>query len=129
MAGVYKEMLDSTVQLDEAQLGTLTEAFNGAMTDMIDGMVVKGYSRDTEFEADKVGIRILAEAGYDPQAFISVLEQIDAKVGGNHAGGFGATHPSAKDRIAKLKSEAAKLGKKTVPSIRVDRFKAAVAEL
>jgi len=42
MAGVYKEMLDSTVQLDAQQLGTLTQAFEGAMDDMIDSMVVKG---------------------------------------------------------------------------------------
>jgi len=128
MAGVYKEMLNNTVQLDEAQLGTLTKAFEGAMDDMIDGMVVKGYSRDTEFEADRVGIKILADAGYDPQAFLRLLETLEKKQGGGK-GGFSATHPSAKDRIAKLETEAAKLEKRKVPKVRVERFKNAVADL
>ena len=128
MAGVYKEMLNNTVQLDEQQLGTLTKAFEGAMDDMINSMVVKGYSRDTEFEADRVGLKILADAGYDPQAFIRLLETLEKKTGGG-GGGFSATHPSAKDRMAKLKSEADKLGSKKAPAIRKDRFLAATAEL
>lgn len=128
MAGVYKEMLNNTVQLDEQQLGTLTKAFEGAMDDMINSMVVKGYSRDTEFEADRVGLKILADAGYDPQAFIRLLETLEKKTGGG-GGGFGATHPSAKDRIAKLKAEADKLGSKKAPKVRKERFDAAVAEL
>jgi len=128
MAGVYKEMLDSTVQLDEQQLGTLTKAFEGAMDDMIDSMVVKGYSRDTEFEADRVGLRIMADAGYDPQAFIKLLEHL-AKTQPSHGGGFSATHPSPGDRIAKLKAEAAKLRSVKVPAIRVERFNAAVAAI
>lgn len=128
MAGVYKEMLDSTVQLDEQQLGTLTKAFEGAMDDMIDSMVVKGYSRDTEFEADRVGLRIMADAGYDPQAFIKLLEGLEKKQG-KHKGGFSATHPSPSDRIGKLKAEAAKLGTVKVPAIRVERFSAAVAAI
>lgn len=126
MAGVYKEMLNSTVQLDEAQLGTLTKAFEGAMDDMINSMVVKGYSKDTEFEADKVGLKILADAGYDPQAFIKLLETLEKKTGGG-SGGFSSTHPSAKDRIAKLKPEADKLGSKKIPKARTERFKGAVA--
>ncbi len=130
MAGVYKEMLNSTVQLDEQQLGTLTKAFEGAMDDMINSMVVKGYSRDTEFEADRVGIKILADAGYDPQAFIRLLENLDKKMGhAKEGGGFSSTHPSAKDRIAKLKSEAAKYGSKKAPTVRTQRFQAAVAAL
>ena len=128
MAGVYKEMLDNTVQLDEQQLGTLTKAFEGAMDDMIDSMVVKGYSRDTEFEADRVGLKIMADAGYDPAAFIKLLENL-AKKQGSHKGGFSATHPSPSDRIAKLKAEAAKLGARKMPKVRVERFAAAIESL
>lgn len=129
MAGVYKEMLNNTVQLDEQQLGTLTKAFEGAMTDMIDSMVVKGYSRDTEFEADRVGLQIMANAGYDPQAFIRLLENLEKKLGSTGSGGFKSTHPSPKDRIAKLKGEAAKLGPVKVPKIRVERFEAVMAAI
>lgn len=130
MAGVYKEMLDSTVQLDEQQLGTLTKAFEGAMDDMINSMVVKGYSRDTEFEADRVGIQILADAGYDPRAFLRLLENLDKARGGHDAGGgFSSTHPSAKDRMARLEAEASRLGSKKMPKARTERFNAAIAAL
>lgn len=128
MAGVYKEMLDSTVQLDEAQLGSLTKAFEGAMDDMIDSMVVKGYSRDTEFEADRIGMKIMADAGYDPNAFISLLRSLEKKQGA-HAGGFSSTHPSPADRIAKLEAEVGKYQVAKAPAVRTARFKAALAEL
>ena len=129
MAGVYKEMLDSTVQLDQQQLGTLTQAFEGAMDDMIDSMVVKGYSRDTEFEADRVGLKIMVDAGYDPNAFISLLETLDKKLGSAHTGGMKSTHPAPKDRIAKLKAEVAKYHAAKAPASRTERFKAAVATI
>jgi beta-barrel assembly-enhancing protease len=128
MAGVYKEMLDSTVQLDAQQLGALSQAFEGAMDDMIDSMVVKGYSRDTEFEADRVGLQIMVAAGYDPQAFLRLLETLQ-KHGGGGKGGFSATHPSAKDRMAKLQAAVAKLEARKVPKVRIARFEAAVANL
>lgn len=128
MAGVYKEMLDSTVQLDEAQLGSLTQAFEGAMSDMIDGMVVKGYSRDTEFEADRIGMKIMVDAGYDPNAFISLLESVDKKLP-KQEGGMKSTHPAPKDRIAKLKGELGKYQASTKPSVRAERFKTMLASL
>ena len=129
MAGVYKEMLDSTVQLDQQQLGTLTQAFEGAMDDMIDSMVVKGYSRDTEFEADRVGLKIMVDAGYDPMAFIALLETLDKKLGNAHTGGMKSTHPAPKDRIVKLKVEVAKYKAAKPPAARTERFKAAVATI
>jgi predicted Zn-dependent protease len=92
-------------------------------------MVVKGYSRDTEFEADRVGLKILADAGYDPRAFIRLLETLDKEQGSPKGGGFSATHPSAKDRIAKLTAEAAKLDPRKVPKVRKERFAAAIANL
>jgi beta-barrel assembly-enhancing protease len=129
MAGVYKEMLDSTVQLDEAQLGSLTKAFEGAMDDMIDSMVVKGYSRDTEFEADKIGLKIMVDAGYDPNAFITLLENVEKKLPKAAEGGMKATHPSPKDRIAKLKGEVGKYTAETKPSVRAERFKTMISAL
>lgn len=104
-AGVAKEAVNSSVTLDEAALGELTQVFDGAMNDMMDAIFVKGYSRDTEFEADAVGAAIMAHAGYDTRAFVAYLETLRAKQG-NTKGGMFATHPSAADRIKSL-------GKKT----------------
>jgi len=124
-AGVAKTALDSSVELDQAALGDLTKVFEGAMDDMIDGILVKGYSKDTEFEADKIGLAIMAHAGYDPQAYVRFLKTLDARqaTGG---GGFSATHPKASDRIKKVEAQAKTLGARKIPAIRVERFKAAV---
>jgi predicted Zn-dependent protease len=38
---------------------------------------VAGYSRDQELEADTLGIRYMAGAGYDPQAMATFLRKLD----------------------------------------------------
>jgi beta-barrel assembly-enhancing protease len=124
-AGVAKSALDTTVALDAAQLGELTQVFGGAMDDIIDGVLVKGYSRDTEFEADAVGLAILAHAGYDPQAGVRFLQTLEREQPSG-SGGFSATHPSARDRLAKLGPAASKLESRAIPTIRVARFEAAL---
>jgi predicted Zn-dependent protease len=128
-ANVGKEFLDSSVTLDAQALGNLTQAFEGAMDDMIDSLVVKGYSRDTEFEADKVGLQIMVRAGYDPRAFLALLGTLEKKVPAASKDGFGATHPKAADRIKKLAGEVKKHKAVEVPAARTERFVAATAEL
>lgn len=127
-AGVAKEFLDSSVELDEKALGKLTEAFEGALDDMVDSLLVKGYSKNTEYEADKVGIEIMARAGYDPRAMIAYLETLDATQD-TGSGGFSATHPKASDRISRLDSHVAKVGGGTTSPARTERFQYATADL
>lgn len=127
-ANVAKTALDTSVELDQQSLGDLTQVFEGAMDDMIDGILVKGYSKDTEYEADRVGLEIMAHAGYDPQALVRYLKTLDAEQGGG-GGGFQATHPRASDRIAKIQSKAQGMGKVEIPKVRFARFTAAVEEL
>ncbi len=38
------------------------------------GLSIQAYSRSNEFEADRLGVRFAAEAGYDPTAAIPVLD-------------------------------------------------------
>ena len=127
-AGVFKEMLDSSVELDAQALGKLTEVFDGAMDDMTDALLVKGYSRDTEYEADAVGLEIMIKAGYDPKAFVSYLGKLKATQA-TGSGGFTATHPKAADRIAKLEAKVKVAPAVTIPKARTTRFKAAVLDV
>ena len=127
-AGVAKTALDASVELDEKALGDLTNVFEGAMDDIVDSLLVKGYSRDTEFEADKVGVRILASAGYDPNALIAYLETLKSTQD-TGSGGFSATHPKAADRIKKLRAVVAELPSRRTPAARTARFKAALQAL
>lgn len=127
-AGVAKSTLDATVELDEASLGKLTGVFENAMDDMVDGLLVKGYSRKTEFEADRVGMDIMVHAGYDPGAFVRYLQTLSATQS-TGSGGFSATHPKASDRVKKLKKMVAKVRRRRAPAIRTHRFVAATAPL
>jgi Zn-dependent protease with chaperone function len=67
-------------------------------------------SRESESEADQIGIELAARAGYDPKAAVTLWEKM-AKVGGKAPPQFLSTHPSPENRAARLKE----LGEKMQP--------------
>jgi Zn-dependent protease with chaperone function len=62
------------------------------------------FSREYETEADLLGARIMANAGYDPRDLANMFRTIEAQGGGG--GGFLSDHPSSKDRYARINQEA-----------------------
>jgi Zn-dependent protease with chaperone function len=66
-------------------------------------------SRESETEADQIGIELAARAGYDPQAAVTLWEKM-AKLGGK-VPEFMSTHPSPENRAARLKA----LGERVQP--------------
>lgn len=97
-AGVY---LGDYVQL--AQLGTILSLFK--------------YSREMEAEADAMGAKLIAAAGYDPMEMSTIWlqligeEQASAAYRGKHRekGSMFDTHPSDDARMADLKADALEL--------------------
>jgi beta-barrel assembly-enhancing protease len=65
------------------------------------------FSRGFESEADYLGVEYMYKAGYDPQAFISFFEKIEALE--KHKPGavakVFATHPQTPDRVGKTQAE------------------------
>lgn len=84
------------------QVSQLTTAFEGAVDDVVNKLVVNGYSRDKEYEADKEGAAYARAANYDPGALKTFLARMEAAQGGG--GGMFKTHPSAAKREAELGS-------------------------
>jgi len=119
-AGIYAGDL---VQL--AQLGTILSLLR--------------YNRTLEAEADAMGVRLLAEAGYDPAAMSETWDQLIAELDlsakyrrkkRERDFSLFSTHPSPEARMADLKISAAevKMAGRTYDAHR-DRYLAALAEL
>lgn len=97
--------------------------FIGSVREMVNTMVINGYSQSQEFEADEWALSFLALAGYNPSSLIDVLKLLETNQSG-HPGGFNKTHPSPALRISQAQRV---MGKYRVPdtrSYRVSRFKA-----
>lgn len=71
------------------------------------GVYFLKFSREYETEADLLGARIMANAGYDPRDLANMFRTIEAQGGGG--GGFLSDHPSSKDRYARINQEAQNL--------------------
>src|SRR5438105_10862864 len=63
------------------------------------------FSREYETEADLLGARIMANAGYDPRDLANMFRTIEAQ-GGGGGGGFLSDHPSPANRYARINQEA-----------------------
>lgn len=79
--------------------------------------VMLPFSRSHETEADRIGLQIMAIAGYDPDEAAELWKRMKAHSGGGGQPEFMSTHPSNDTRIENLtqwapmaKQEAAKFG-------------------
>jgi Zn-dependent protease with chaperone function len=61
------------------------------------------HSRGQESEADIMGLELLARAGYNPNASVSLWQKMAQATGGGQ-GSFTSTHPSSNERIANLQA-------------------------
>jgi len=63
------------------------------------------YSRNLESRADRGGLMLMAKAGYNPEAAVTVWQKMNQIDSSNNAAlaKFTSTHPSNNDRIADLK--------------------------
>ena len=90
--------------LGSREVAQLTQTFGGAITDITNTLINKGYARSSEYEADRVAVTILKRVGYDPHGLPEMLTVMkkNLKPGGID---FVKTHPAPDDRIAIILKE------------------------
>jgi predicted Zn-dependent protease len=71
---------------------------------LIGQLINMKYGRDDELQSDDLGVRIMAEAGYDPRALIRVMEILAEASGGGRQPEFFSTHPNPENRIAEIEA-------------------------
>ncbi len=83
-----------------------------------------GITRDSEKEADQLGIQYLWNSGYDPNAFVSFFEKLQEqeKSKPGKLAGFFRTHPYTENRIAASLDEERYLPEKDTYVINTSEF-------
>ena len=76
---------------------------SAAVAAMIGQVVNMHYGRGHELESDKLGVRFLARAGYDPRAMVGVMEVLAEAAGSKRSPEFFSTHPNPERRIDRIK--------------------------
>ncbi len=74
------------------------------------------YGRDDELESDRLGVKYMAQAGYDPKAMIRVMEVLRDAAKGGSPPEFFSTHPDPGNRIERIKEAIAELPKQQLPA-------------
>ncbi len=98
-----------------AVLGVLLGDAAGTLAQYGAAAYLQSFSRDQEFEADTLGVRYLARAGYDPSAMAAFLSKLKAvaeyearKAGRRADDGIDimATHPRTAERVERAIADA-----------------------
>ncbi|MHC5306221.1 M48 family metallopeptidase [Bartonella sp. LJL80] len=99
-----------------AGMSALIMFVTGDMGELLERILLEGnvllslsYSRAAEAEADLVGVKLMMDAGYDPEALARFFEQLTAKIrksdeDDNQMSIFD-THPGDKNRVSAIRGE------------------------
>jgi predicted Zn-dependent protease len=102
-------------------LSEMIGIFDESVHEIIDTLVVNGYSQEQEFEADAYALDLLASAGYDPESLNTMLQTLQ-KNQPNHPGGFNNTHPAPEERIKKIQKPLKNYKVRDTRSYRTPRY-------
>ncbi len=112
------------------ELAQLTEIFEGTLGDVVQTLVVRGYDRKFEYEADGLAVKFGVATGYSPQGLVDFLRTMVGDSSAVSAKGWFKTHPSAEDRIEKATGLIAALkSPPQIEAVRTKRFQQSIAGL
>lgn len=94
----------------------LAENISG-LSDVVYGLLSKGYGRQDELLADQLAVGYLWRAGYDPYSLAGSLEILSKESGpGGRVFEILSTHPRMEERIKKAREEASRISSRVLTS-------------
>jgi len=75
------------------------------MAVLVGNMINMKYSRGDESQADQLGVRFMAEAGYDPRSMLKVMQILEQSGGGSNQPEFMSSHPDPGNRMQAIQKE------------------------
>jgi predicted Zn-dependent protease len=87
-----------------------------AVAAMIGNLVNLRFGRKDELEADHLGVRFLADAGYDPRALLGLMEVLKRATSGARQPEFFSTHPNPENRSERIQAAIDEIYPQGVPA-------------
>jgi predicted Zn-dependent protease len=112
------------------KLAQLTDIFEDTLGDIAEKLIERGYDRKYEYEADELSVGTSARTGYSANGLLDFLDTMVGDTSGESSKGWFKTHPSAEDRIGRVKKEISSF--KSMPEkndSRTSRFQSAMKSL
>lgn len=119
LARRFENTQETSLPVMLASLGlALAAGMAGADADVTQGLILSGsalaqqmqidYTRQNEYEADRIGIGMLSRAGYDPAGMASMFAKMNVlnRVYGDGPPEYLRTHPLSTTRVAEAKDRA-----------------------
>jgi beta-barrel assembly-enhancing protease len=106
------------------ELAQLTTMFEGVLSDIVEQLVVRGYDRASEYDADAKAVWYGARVGYEPAALVRFLKTMVGDKTTAAGGGWFKTHPSPESRIDAANRDIVALGAAPpkIDAVRTKRF-------
>lgn len=112
---------ESSEQWGSSDVQAVVNDYGDLVEDVVSNLITKGYSRDTEYQADSLAVEICSAAGYDPGALTDVLVKL-CETDNRSGPGFWETHPSPEDRLEAVSEILSTIPQSEVDPVRTARF-------
>ena len=114
------KQLAGVIEAGLAAAGRNPELFKGLIDQAANKLLDEGLDQSKELEADRLGAVFAARVGYDPNAYVTLLERLRTLKGDDRA--FFKTHPNFSSRIDEVQTSLRALGQPLTGALLDERF-------